>query len=468
MGSTRVWASQLYTEFDLVHRLDTLPSLHADACGLCGVAAICLHVSLPSASKYGGQYCPEVATEVIICGRRCSVSPYTTVMSQISSMCETFFSGHWPCQTQLDTLSFLPELYMHVQARISLLGMFCVVCNCPRRYIGLKPLPCHSEACKLAFDRYGCGADLRDIYSRPVIADLLISMASSACQCTNRRDSMFKNMPKYLICKGQSSAEYAERNQQIDWYGVQEATQGIPSVAAMGREPNLQDFFVSMYPQTGMSKFRMLRWVLNSCKGHLMQLQGAQMFPMMVTEFQFRLCTDSHFKEAEFSDRKEEHGSQFLLHGSPFHNWHCILREGLKNMSGTKLMSSGDSYGPGIYLAGNSKMSSGHCTNTYSSAAPAYSDSRFGANPWCIALCEVINNSFNSQTTSIHNEIEIGAVPDAANVITRYLFVYPNNDRSVGPAIPDVQAKTLTDICDYHTKTHAAVLDAVRKAVRSL
>jgi hypothetical protein len=55
-------------------------------------------------------------------------------------------------------------------------------------------------------------------------------------------------------------------------------------------------------------------------------------------------------KESKFQKLKSEKGSFWAFHGSAFSNWHSILRIGLKNYSGTALMSTGAAFGNGIYL----------------------------------------------------------------------------------------------------------------------
>ena len=50
----------------------------------------------------------------------------------------------------------------------------------------------------------------------------------------------------------------------------------------------------------------------------------------------------------------------FLFHGSSLSNWFSILRNGLKNMSGTKLMINGAAYGSGIYLSHDVNVSFGY------------------------------------------------------------------------------------------------------------
>ena len=209
----------------------------------------------------------------------------------------------------------------------------------------------------------------------------------------------------------------------------------------------------------GLLQFKLLRSVLNSCRGHLMQINKADKFPMMNTEHQFRLCTDSPAKEANFARNKAKYGSHFLFHGSAFYNWHCILREGLKSMTGTDMASAGASYGAGIYLAENSSTSADYCyTPRYNSA---FSKSTFGSRVECIALCEVVKKSFRTQPYCPERGIRV--VEDADDVITRYLFVYTSH------SIPSLEASMLGDICEKHADTQATqagILQKMREATK--
>ena len=57
---------------------------------------------------------------------------------------------------------------------------------------------------------------------------------------------------------------------------------------------------------------------------------------------------------------RRPHGGVLAGSRSAPGNWHSILRTGLKNASGTALMSAGAAYGAGIYLATDSMISAGH------------------------------------------------------------------------------------------------------------
>lgn len=58
-------------------------------------------------------------------------------------------------------------------------------------------------------------------------------------------------------------------------------------------------------------------------------------------------------KEEEFNNIK----AYYLFHGSPIGCWHGILKNGIKNLSNTKLMTSGAAHGAGVYLSNNFDIS---------------------------------------------------------------------------------------------------------------
>lgn len=92
-----------------------------------------------------------------------------------------------------------------------------------------------------------------------------------------------------------------------------------------------------------------------------------------------------------------------LFHGSGEQNWYSIMRNGLKNLSGTQLMSCGAAYGPGIYLSGVMSYSMGYC--------------RGGA--YCIiGVVQVLNSD------KYHKGSQIYVVPNVSDVLLKYIIVY--------------------------------------------
>jgi hypothetical protein len=115
----------------------------------------------------------------------------------------------------------------------------------------------------------------------------------------------------------------------------------------------------------------------------------------------------THDSELEDRFNKVEH-TTYLYHGSPSYNWHSILRNGLKNYSGSGKMTNGAAYGPGIYLSDSSSLSLG------------YSNRSIG-NFNVIAIAQVID----AQTYNKKNSIYV--VPDESKVLIKYLILTKNN-----------------------------------------
>lgn len=104
--------------------------------------------------------------------------------------------------------------------------------------------------------------------------------------------------------------------------------------------------------------------------------------------------TASPEQENLFQQMKKKYGSRFLWHGSSIDRWHAIIRQGLKNMTGTYYEKNGRAHGPGIYFAHNSGTSLSYAT----SGKNLYSNSKLDKNLQIIALCEVINLPLNTET----------------------------------------------------------------------
>lgn len=68
---------------------------------------------------------------------------------------------------------------------------------------------------------------------------------------------------------------------------------------------------------------------------------------------QFKLFTNTFERELAFQKLKREQGSFYMFHGSPFKNWHSIMRTCLQNFSNTKYMTTGAASGAGVYTATN-------------------------------------------------------------------------------------------------------------------
>lgn len=153
--------------------------------------------------------------------------------------------------------------------------------------------------------------------------------------------------------------------------------------------------FLSQSDSTGDS-YRLLSWLLSENRAALLKMPPNLHIPQMNTSHQYMMTagTDPE-RAAKFKQWRKEYGSYFAFHGSGIENWHSILRQGLLNCSGTKLMTTGQAYGPGIYLAPDSSTSMG-----YARTGSAWSKSRFGdsSSLICLAIAEVVKHPEAPQT----------------------------------------------------------------------
>ena len=77
----------------------------------------------------------------------------------------------------------------------------------------------------------------------------------------------------------------------------------------------------------------------------------------------FQLRQNKDIEKKFFDDQP-----QFLYHGSSRCNMYSIMRNGLKNLSGTKMMTNGAAHGNGIYLSDSANMSLGYSNRNINSS----------------------------------------------------------------------------------------------------
>eukprot|EP01105_Mastigella_eilhardi_P003872 TRINITY_DN1505_c0_g1_i3.p1 TRINITY_DN1505_c0_g1~~TRINITY_DN1505_c0_g1_i3.p1 ORF type:complete len:269 (+),score=71.07 TRINITY_DN1505_c0_g1_i3:258-1064(+) len=166
--------------------------------------------------------------------------------------------------------------------------------------------------------------------------------------------------------------------------------------------------------------FPLFQWIINSNQSHIVKLTPQQYIKTIQTPHQYLLLSATAETENIFLERKKQNGSEFAFHGSPIENWHSIMRNGLKNASGSKLQMNGAAFGAGIYLSPNATTSLGYCRATHAANRGNKSGNRFidSENVFCMALCEVIK-------TKATKSGGIWVVPKADDVCTRFFFVFP-------------------------------------------
>ena len=131
---------------------------------------------------------------------------------------------------------------------------------------------------------------------------------------------------------------------------------------------------------------------------------------------------------------------EFLFHGSCFSNWFEIVRNGIKNFSGTKFMTHGQVHGAGVYTTDSCNM------------ALTYSHDNSGFKT--TAVIQVLGGSETYKKTG-----SIYVIPDDSKILIRYLIVSSGK-------LPDnkmIEFITKTRIAEMkNTLTSMRVLSAKR------
>jgi len=279
----------------------------------------------------------------------------------------------------------LTEIVKYIKEAIKHSTASCIVCNKPHPLELLKPTVCDDALCNFQFVELGLGINLEsDIMHLPEAVDLLISLTVAATSGRHfnpfptpvRVEKMIDGKLTTLEFKPENTAEIGQ---------VLNKLPAISECQQLVLKGKLKETLDELHPLL----YKLVRWILGTNRAHLQKLRSNEKIKEFSTDLQFMMKSSPPATEKKFQMlKKQEGGSFYAFHGSPFSNWHSILRNGLKNYSNTANMTTGAVYGPGIYMAVDSGTSLGY--TGYSSAS--WVNSMFGQSLKCMALCEVIDH----------------------------------------------------------------------------
>jgi len=281
---------------------------------------------------------------------------------------------------------------------------YCPICLSKHEFGGVKPIVCRSEACVWKYEEMGLGINVEnEVNNNPHVVDILVSLAYSAASSSNqwdRRDQVWEAFPTDFIEKLSGKRNYDTLLQVLNL---------IPPVREMAQSSNLSKMLAERCKQKGLDQhmaYRLLRFILATNRTHLIQLKEHQLIKEMQTPYQYKLMSSTPEHEKRFQKKKAQYGSCFLFHGSPFPNWHSIMRNGLRN----KMCRV-----PGIYMANNSSISIGYM----GTPCGTWPNSMFQSAVRCMAMVEVARDKcINPKQISISHDDDI--------VVTRFFFVFAN------------------------------------------
>lgn len=438
LAHTRLVVQQVANSIEVVLPLDELSDIARAVSGLTSLKPITVRLSV-----HGGY-------------RRTSPLPVVKVQHEESvttteRICRDFIIGLQLCKVAQNYLvqrwekrgeGFLSALAELLADRLANSGNHCLMCDAALPFPGLKPTVCDQSFCSFQLEEMGIGSSLAQFEMDPEVADLLLTLAVSACLDSYR----LTVSPIKFPLNGLSGQPYTG-DELMQVVNLVPKAQEVLEMGAKRKEKLLE-----LSPHT----VPLVSWIFATNRAHITSMPEEDYFPKMASTIedstmrQFQIETSTRAHAEKFEALKAAHGSFYAFHGSSMSNWHNILRQNLKNASRTPLMSAGAAYGEGIYLSTQSNVSKsyvyGRLGNAFAmptafttgtaaaSKAPSsfsWLNSELGANPVCLALVEVASSSRVHK--HLHDTIIVAS--DESCVMLRYLFVY-----SSANAIPNVTA----------------------------
>lgn len=175
--------------------------------------------------------------------------------------------------------------------------------------------------------------------------------------------------------------------------------------------------------------YKMMAYIFATNRTTIKELKGDQRLAIQSNPDYFRqfiLTSSDPAKERIFMVSKKKLGSFFCWHGSSMENWFSIMRNGLRNLSNSHMMTAGAAYGQGIYASSNFATSYGYSTR-YTGGTKTWAKNTL-QQQYVIAIVEIINKDGYKKDPGGN----IVVVPDENDIILRYLFVY--NQSSTYPS----------------------------------
>jgi hypothetical protein len=102
--------------------------------------------------------------------------------------------------------------------------------------------------------------------------------------------------------------------------------------------------------------YKLLAYIFATNRTTMKELKAEERVPIPSQPDYFRqfiLTSSDPNKERIFMQNKLKHGSFYCWHGSSMENWFSIMRNGLRNLSNSHMMTAGAAYGQGIYASAN-------------------------------------------------------------------------------------------------------------------
>lgn len=344
---------------------------------------------------------------------------------------------------------FFVKLEAYIAHRLTTLSSFCAICDHIHDVPGLLRLSvCNRALCAFQFEELDVGKSFGFTTAlHSGVVDLLVSFAKTAA-LSARWNLIFNPFPR-LTLDGHVAISPETKDASIAL--IKEVFSKMPPTYKFLQAGSIRQHLSKAHPHAPA----LFQWIMSSNASQLLKLDAQHNLEFMSTPHQFLLSMNADDRVDRFNALKAKHGSTWAFHGSNGENWHSILRNGLKNASGTSLQVNGTAYGNGVYLSPNASVSfgyshvasqwnmGGYYGNYGSSQKPQPDDGTAGfidlESMHCIAICEVVD-------CNIRKSGNIWVQPDENCVLARFFFVYSKYNQNAAAQSVDLDKEHLKKI----------------------
>mmetsp|Transcript_11550 Transcript_11550/g.11607 ORF Transcript_11550/g.11607 Transcript_11550/m.11607 type:complete len:696 (-) Transcript_11550:31-2118(-) len=332
--------------------------------------------------------------------------------------------------------NFFYNLLFYIRDRLQKCTNYCFICYKKHEFESMRLRPCAQEICEFRFEEISGLSIYAEFRSNMDLAMLDLSLAAEALT-SPRALTIFEPFPSFMLKSNQirgkagflskGSVTYsADMDSNKDIGTLQQIYRALPNPSALLElshdENTLREVLTTMLGENGTLGYKIMRYIVATNRLMLVNLTGNNRIKQLDKIQQYFVTNHPAEAERAFQAKKKQNGSFFAFHGSAIENWYSILRNGIRNLSNTHMMTCGAAYGAGVYCAENiatslgyTRMSTGNCLWPHGSL--------HNPSKGCMAILEAINNSVNKNSGS-----GIYVVQDDTDVIIRYLLIFTQSD----------------------------------------
>lgn len=295
---------------------------------------------------------------------------------------------------------------------------YCIICGEALPVQSDEHITCGNIECEYDSEELQIGDYVVDkVRENNNVASFIIQNAFNAINSTRRND-IFEPFPMYFLKGATKESIKVKRGELSKLTGTQfNEHKDFDKILGIIKNINIQQLIDTitdcpsdeiLVGKIGLQTYILIRFILKSCK---MTLHEENLVNYSDKNFhQYKIIYDVGI---ENNFKLRNNGTVcYLYHGSGIDNWYSILRNGIKSMSNTSMMTTGAAYGIGVYTSDSFDLSVGYCGRWGS-----YSNGNY-----IMGICEVKGNK-----TDYRKSCNIFVIPNTDDFLLRYIITFTSN-----------------------------------------